>query len=167
MEMKFKAGFPNYGICPNGVILNIKTGRALKPEITKKGKGYPRVTLCAYGKTSRFFVHRLVAELYLEKTEGDFVNHKDGNHFNPHYSNLEWVTHRENVDHAVATGLCPRGEDNGWATHTDAEIHYACTLLASGISCRQVTEITGVSLSTVKKVRARKGWTHIGDLYHW
>lgn len=169
MEMKLLAGYPNYGICPDGTVLNLKTGRALKSEITKKGKGYPRVTLCAYGETKRFFIHRLVAELFIPRKENDgtFVNHIDGNHLNCHISNLEWVTHRENVDHAMRTGLCPKGEDNGYSTHTDTQIHLVCTLLASKASTKHILEQTGASIHTVKKVRARRGWLHISRSYTW
>lgn len=169
MEMKFYAGYPNYGICADGTVLNLKTGKALQPEITKKGKGYCRVTLCAYGKTKRFFVHRLVAELFIPKQadDGGFVNHIDGNHFNNHKSNLEWVTHRENVDHAVATGLCPKGEDNGYSKHSNSEVEHACLLLQQGKACSEVSNITGVSINTVKKIRARKAWQHIAVNYTW
>lgn len=169
MEMKLLAGYPNYGICEDGTVLNLKSGKVLKPEITKHGRGYLRVTLCAYGATKRFFVHRLVAELFIPKkpSDGDFVNHMDGNHFNNQKSNLEWVTHRENVDHAMLTGLCPKGEDNGAAKHTNSEVHFVCTLLQQGFTCSKTHELTGVSINTIKKVRARKAWIHISNQYIW
>lgn len=169
MEMKLYAGYPNYGIYEDGRILNLKSGKFLTPEITKKGKGYPRVTLCAFGVTKRFFVHRLVAELFVPRKESDggFVNHKDGNHFNNHRTNLEWVTHRENVDHAVETGLCPKGEDNGFSKHTNEQIRGACNLLSRGMSCINVSELTGVSINTVKKIRARKAWQHLSIDFTW
>ena len=50
-------------------------------------------------------VHRAVAELFLEKPIGNMVvNHKDGDKSNNIYTNLEWVTQKENVRHAVEMG---------------------------------------------------------------
>ncbi|WP_194287260.1 NUMOD4 motif-containing HNH endonuclease [Gracilibacillus oryzae] len=52
------------------------------------------------------YVHRLVAQAFipnpLAKAE---VNHKDGNRLNNESINLEWVTRKENMDHAFDNDL--------------------------------------------------------------
>jgi len=59
------------------------------------------------------YTHRLVATLFIPNVDPSLyveVNHIDGNKENNHVSNLEWVTHTQNVEHAVRTGLangCP------------------------------------------------------------
>ena len=71
-------------------------------------KGYLRVALRYIGedKVIGKYVHRLVAEAFLEGSEeGMTVNHKDGNKHNNSVENLEWCTQQENVDHAWRTGL--------------------------------------------------------------
>lgn len=52
-------------------------------------------------KRKRYFVHRLVAELFLPNPNNlSQVNHIDGNKENSHISNLEWVSPAENQLHS-------------------------------------------------------------------
>lgn len=93
-------GHPNYAVSENGDVKNKKTGRILKPVLTKNG--YLRVTLD--GKLIR--VHRIVALAFLGN-ENNYpqINHKDGNKQNNNVENLEWCTASENIRHAHLTGL--------------------------------------------------------------
>lgn len=66
--------------------------------------GYP----CFNSLKVTYQLHVLLAELFLIKLETNKdleVNHKDGNKNNYSLDNLEWVTRRENVLHALQTGL--------------------------------------------------------------
>ncbi|KPM30895.1 HNH homing endonuclease [Croceitalea dokdonensis DOKDO 023] len=52
------------------------------------------------GKTTSRYVHKLVAEHFLEKKEGDrFVIHLDYDKKNNHVDNLKWATKREKEVH--------------------------------------------------------------------
>lgn len=52
-------------------------------------------------------VHRLVGLLFIKNKENKpFINHIDGNRTNNNFKNLEWCTHKENMQHAFRTGLC-------------------------------------------------------------
>ena len=81
----------------------IKKGRILKG--VPNNKGYLRVQLKAGGKSERFFIHRLVASHFVMNLENKpDVNHIDSNPLNNKVENLEWVTHRENMHHAINKG---------------------------------------------------------------
>ena len=64
--------------------------------------GYMYVTLQKDKKRKTIKVHRLVAEHFIENPNNyPCVNHIDNNRKNNDVSNLEWVTHKQNMEHAV------------------------------------------------------------------
>ena len=78
--------------------------------------GYMRVCMRNNidGKRHDVYVHRLVAEYFVPNPENkNIVNHKDCNRSNNDYTNLEWVTAKENVDYAFYMGNLKRDELTG------------------------------------------------------
>lgn len=64
--------------------------------------GYMRV--CLFG--NKEYVHRIVAKCFCRQKDGcNVVNHIDGDKKNNKAENLEWVTVKQNAQHAYATGL--------------------------------------------------------------
>ena len=97
-------GYDNYFISDNGDVLNNKSGRILKSSISNIG--YRQINLNKNNRKKRYYVHRLVAKAFLkDDAERLEVNHIDGNKLNNNVSNLEYVTHSENIKHAIDTGL--------------------------------------------------------------
>lgn len=70
------------------------------------GSGYKFVVLSVNNVHKNKMIHRLVAEAFLQKSDGlNEVNHIDGDKLNNHVSNLEWCTRKHNLKHAVDMGL--------------------------------------------------------------
>ncbi len=90
--------FEHFVVYDDGRVQNTITGRFLVGD--KNTGGYARVALYNKPYHKRFFVHRLVAEYFVEGYDPNLqVNHIDGNKLNNHYTNLEWVTQSENEQH--------------------------------------------------------------------
>jgi len=73
-----------------------------------KVRGYVRYSFPTKDGRKGVYAHRLVAQYFLDATEEERkleINHKDGIKDSNHFSNLEYVTHTENVHHAIKTGL--------------------------------------------------------------
>lgn len=64
--------------------------------------GYERVTLWENGKKFNMSVHRLVATAFIDNPNGyDEVNHKDEDKTNNNVNNLEWCSHKYNMNYGT------------------------------------------------------------------
>lgn len=86
---------------------NNQEDRILKEKIMKLNpttRGYIRIGLCKKGRSRSHFVHRLIVSTFIGESNLQ-VNHIDGVKTNNNIDNLEYVTHQENIKHAVRIGL--------------------------------------------------------------
>lgn len=82
----------------------------MKPTITVWG--YLRVRLIKDKKGKNYFIHRLVAEIFVPNPKNKpQVNHIDGNKLNNQVNNLEWVTAKENINRSEKVKKMPRWND--------------------------------------------------------
>ena len=83
-----------------------KSNEYLNLKTIKGQRGYLRVTLVKNRNKTNKQIHRLVAETFIVNLENKTqVNHKNGNKMDNRVKNLEWCTPKENMIHAVKTGL--------------------------------------------------------------
>lgn len=98
-------GYEHYQVSDSGEIYSLRSGTILKPDIDKDGYEIYRISN-EDNKRKAFKGHRLVALAFIKNPDNlPIVNHIDGNKRNNHFSNLEWCTSKQNVQHAVDTGL--------------------------------------------------------------
>lgn len=77
-----------------------ETDRILK--LCDRGNGYYVVTLGNATKKKNYYVHRLVAEHFIENPNNyPIVNHKDFNPKNNRVDNLEWCSYKYNAQYSV------------------------------------------------------------------
>jgi len=101
---------PDYQASTAGQIRRIEDGKVLK--LYTLPNGYLIASLKLSSKKHKvFLVHRLIAQTFLQKIEGKTeINHLDGNKTNNSVSNIEFCTHKENIQHAMLTGLINKAE---------------------------------------------------------
>lgn len=98
-EWRTIEAFPNYQVSSLGRIKNIKTNRILKP-FKNKTSGYYYINIRNTRGRKCYRVHRLVATYFINNPlKLSDVNHIDENKANNRVTNLEWVSHLDNIRH--------------------------------------------------------------------
>ena len=88
-----------YQVSNLGNVYSVRAKKILKTSTTNGG--YKRVVLCRNGVAKAFYVHRIVANSFVDGyIDGMEVNHIDGNTANNSSENLEWVTRSDNIKHS-------------------------------------------------------------------
>ena len=95
----------DYTIYNDGRVFSEKSNRFLK--LQKDSKGYFYLDIRNKGAIYKCpKIHRLVMLAFYEGEEvKEQINHKDGDKSNNHIDNLEYVTNKENRQHAIKNGL--------------------------------------------------------------
>lgn len=164
--------------------------KILKPTINKFGYAWVTLQFLEERRKKAAFIHVLVAEAFVgpKPSAKHEVNHKDSSKGNNRYTNLEWVTHKKNQEHAVESGRYlsgdkhPRktnasawnntvwpserpyiaGENNGQAKLTDAEATEIKILYKGGdLTQGELAKRFNVSKSAVTHLCAGITWKHI------
>lgn len=168
-----------YIISEDGEILNMLTMRKLSPFLDKDG--YYRIGLMNNDSQPRnFFIHRLVAFEFVENpNKYPVVDHTNGDKNRNHYTNLEWVTVRENTIRAQNLGLRKiQGEFNGNSKYTETQVRDICKKFEDGWSIKKVLKyFTGdKKANTVKypalyqfliDLKKKQTWQYIVDEYDY
>lgn len=126
----------------------------------------PKYSFVGVGQHRNRFVHRLVAEAFLDKPPSTHiqVNHKNGIKTDNRVENLEWCTAKENINHAVRTGLnpLPNGENHSQSKLKNNEVSQIRELYSTHkYSQRKLATMFGVSQATINSLLSGYTWRHI------
>ena len=93
-----------YEVSNLGQVKNVKTNRILKPTINCQ-TGYKNVSLWKNNKGTNKTIHRLISMAFIPNLENKpQVNHINAIRTDNRIKNLEWVTSKENINHALIMG---------------------------------------------------------------
>ena len=158
-KCKYDLSF-NYYITDDGRVWSERTNKFLSPQLDKDG--YEKIRLMSTdGKRHRYSIHRLVMQNWhpIKHMEYYQVNHKDGNKRNNNLNNLEWVTCKENIQHAVKNNL--RAKINGAAKLTQNEVIEIYKRANNGESNISLGKIFNIHPDTVGKIKNKKSWKQL------
>lgn len=97
----------SYEVSNLGGVRNIKYKKIMSPRRRSNTGSYTSLSVCLYqrGVGKEKLVSRLVAQEFIPNPNcKSDVNHIDSNPQNNHISNLEWLSHKENMEHASKSG---------------------------------------------------------------
>lgn len=144
--------YSNYEVSSCGTVIRRvwrKHTRTLKPQ--KCRLGYLRVCLNNdNGKRQNIGLHRLVAFAHIPNPKGrNEVNHIDANKENNSIENLEWVTRRQNIDHAKRLKLYKGSTGREVNTSRDRLIR---EMRKSGLSCEVIASKFNVTAVRIRQI---------------
>lgn len=145
----------------NGIIYGIR-GRPVGRCDTS---GYVQFTYFVDGRSRIFSAHRTIWEQVNGPIPpGMEVNHKNGVKTDNRISNLELMTHQQNIKHAYENDLkTNRGVHHPRSILNDDKVRELRRLRADGVDALVLAAQFGISRRNVYDVTNRRTWTHVED----
>jgi len=144
---------------------NKKDGKILK---FGESKGFFIVPLSTIKENRKFYVHKVVAEVWISKPSANhsYVTHLDGMFKNNHISNLEWHTkeslREKHVEYLRKKKKNPNYKvipKNSKLNETDIEL--LKTLLLKGVVQAKIAKLFRISEMQVTRIKRGENWGHV------
>jgi len=145
-------------------VYNKKDGRIVKPGNIR---GFLSVSFRTNGKTKSHLVHKITAELFVDKTaEGqNTVIHLDWNKQNNHYSNLQWVT-KEQAYKRMFARIQENRRKSGKKIVTSSklkpeDVRLLKSMLQRGVKQNIIAKLFSISEMQVTRIKRGENWGEI------
>ena len=153
------SGIHDYYMVSNyGLVYNRREERLM--SISPNSHGYACVHLSGTFGSATIPIHKLVGLAFVynpDPLNNTFINHINGNKMDPRAENLEWVTPKMNTRHAIQTGLFDPKKQSKLTKEDRDKVRELLSM--KKYSCREISEILGVSKSIVSHIRYGECWT--------
>jgi len=156
-------GFSNYEISNFGRVKSLNRKGIMKIQFAKN---YPVIGLWKNSKRIQIDIHLLVIYHFgkPKPSPKHECNHIDGDKRNNWNINLEWMTPKENSQHAHDNGLCNpvRGINHPRSKLIDSQVKEIRKIYKTGKSSFiKLGKKYGVDASTIKFIIKGQTWSHI------
>lgn len=153
-------GYPNHKISNLG---RIKGPKRAVPMKTPTSKGWPRVSLSVNGISKTYFVHYLVALVFLGPRPKNLeIDHINGMKSDNRSVNLRYVTRLENIRSARKLGLYNKALMNGSRNPASKlTIEQAIEIKNSVEQTARLAMRFSISPSAIRRIRSGTSWAHL------
>lgn len=143
-------------ILKNGIYPFKSKDKIIKNRVNK----YCYVTLCKNNTYKNFYVHRLVAQAFINNNENKLiVNHINGIKTNNRVDNLEWCTYLENTKHAILNGFInQKGINSVKSKLNEKEV---LEIKQSNLPHKELSKKYNISKSNISNIKTKRIWKHI------
>lgn len=130
-------------------------------------QGYRSLNIRSDGKTLNRYVHKLVAEYFLESEQPDqtFVIHLDHDKLNNFYQNLRWVTKEEMIEHNRNNpNLKNRPVVRQTSNYklTESKVRIIKKLLKNDKNrLKMIAKQFGITHTQLNRIRSGENWKHV------
>ena len=132
----------------------------------KKNQGYLQIMLCRHGEHKTLFVHRIVAETFLENPDNlPQVNHKNEIKSDNRVENLEWVSIKYNINYGTGIKRRSATQINGLQSKPVYQYSIDGQFIKEYPSIREIERQLGYDHSSIGKCCNGKLKTAYG--YKW
>ena len=141
-----------------------RTSRLIKGSVIQ---GYRSLNIRSEGKTLNRYVHKLVAEHFVNRADPDqiFVIHLDHDKQNNYHLNLRWVTKAEMIEHnrnnpSLKNRQLPRQTRNYKLTESKVRI-IKKLLLNDKNRLKMIAKQFGITHTQLNRIRSGENWKHV------